>query len=57
MSMLPLTANFANYLQINFAEDFVTRNVDAENSSKSVSRIYVFYDTLAYTKSIVLMTL
>ena len=50
--MLPLTANFANYLQINFAEDFVTRNVDAENSSKSVSRIYVFYDTLAYTKSI-----
>ena len=52
MSMLPLTANFANYLQRNFADDFVTRNVDAENSSKSVSRIYVFYDTLAYTKSI-----
>ena len=50
--MLPLTANYANYLRINFGDDFLNTSLDAENASKSVSRIFIFYDTLSYVKSI-----
>lgn len=51
-----MTINYENYLRINFAEDFFNKNVDSENASKSVSRVYIFYDNLAYSKSIETVT-
>jgi hypothetical protein len=55
--MLPLNANYANCVRTNFADDFIlstlNKSVDfVEASKKSISRIFIFYDTLSYVKSV-----
>ena len=56
VSMLPLNANYSNYVRTNFADDFLTTlNTSrefVEVTKKSISRIFIFYDTLSYVMSV-----
>ena len=56
MSMVPLNVNFVEYIKKNFAADFVTKPIDIERVKMSVARIYLFYDSLSYVKSIEMAT-
>lgn len=37
-------------------EDFVTREINAENAKNSVVRVYIFYQSLSYTESVEVVT-
>ena len=57
LSMLPLNYNYTEYINKNFALDFLPgTKVDAQIAKESVARIYIFYDSLSYIKSIETIT-
>ena len=52
LSVIPLSIDFSSTVKGNFASDFITRPINFENAKNSIARIYIFYDSLSYIKSV-----
>ena len=52
LSVIPISIDFSSTVKSSFASDFITRPINFENARNSIARIYIFYDSLSYIKSV-----